>query len=388
MLIIDYLKKIYQPKYESLNYLEINANKLISNLNYLRKISNKEVMPVLKSNAYGHGIKEIASILKEQKVKYLLVDSFPEYLIAKKYFKGKIIIISEMPDKTYQYLNWSQVEVVVYNQEKLRFISKFGKKVKAHLFVNTGMNREGLSNSESFISNNLKYLNRINVQGLCSHLACAELGLDNDYNQKQLNLFWQSYNILRKQQIKPQEIHLANSAASFYLKDDLFTAIRSGLAFYGYNPFEKESVYYKEAQENLQPAIDIFSQIVAISQVKAKEMVSYKASYIADKDSQIAVIPFGYFEGLNRAWSNNPNLIVEVFNKSKSFKAKVVGTISMNLACLDLQSNKAEIGDRVKIVSSNNEEPNSIVNLSKLNQQIPYELLTAWPHNLRRIIKR
>ncbi len=388
MPLIDLIKKIYRPKYDSLNYLEIDQAKIISNLNYLRKISHGEIMPVLKSNAYGHGIKEIADILNKQKVNYLLVDSFPEYLIARKYFKGKIIIISEMPNKTYQYLNWSKVELVVYNQEKLRYLSKFGKRVKIHLFVNTGMNREGLNDLNSFILSNSKYLDRLTVQGFCSHLACAELGPSNNYNQKQLNLFWQAYNILRKHKFNPQSIHLANSAGSFYLKDKLLSAVRSGLAFYGYNPFDKNSPYYQAAFENLQPAINIFSQIVAISQVKANEMVSYKASYIAKKDTNIAIIPFGYCEGLKRAWSNSPNLIFEVYAKKKRFKAKVVGTISMNLACLDLGANKAEVGDRVKVISSNKNEANSIENLAKISQQIPYELLLSWPANLRRIIKK
>jgi alanine racemase len=387
MSIIDYLKDLYRPKYQSFNYLEIDQAKLISNLNYLKKRSAQEVMPVLKSNAYGHGIKEIALILQRQRVNYLLVDSFPEYLIARKYFNGKIIIISEMPDKTYNYLNWPKVEVIVYNQEKLRYLSKFGKKLKIHLFVNTGMNREGLNDLNSFISANEKYLNLIHLVGFCSHLACSEQGLQNQYNQKQLNLFWQAYNIIRKYNFKPRLIHLANSAASFYLKDPLLNANRSGLAFYGYNPFEKDSPYYQEAQEKLQAAFKIYSQVVSISDVSANEMVSYKASYITNKKSRIAVIPFGYYEGLKRSWSNHPKLRVRVFHGSKSFMAKVVGTISMNLACLDIGDNKVQIGDRVEIISDNKNELNSIENLANISQQIPYELLVSWPDNLRRIIK-
>lgn len=387
MLLIDFLKKIRRANYESLNYLEINQDNLLSNYSYLKKISKREVMPVLKSNAYGHGLKEVSLILNKARSKYLLVDSFPEYLIAKKYFKGQIIVISEMPDKTYNYLNWHKVQVVVYTQEKLRYLSKFGKKVKVHLFINSGMNREGLNDLDKFIKSNFNFLNKINLVGFCSHLACAELGVNNDYNKKQINTFWQAYNIIRQNQFRPKHIHLANSAASFYLTDPLLTSIRTGIAFYGYNPFDKESDYYKQALENLKPAIKVYSQIVSISQIKAQEMVSYKASYIAKSAKNIAVIPFGYYEGLNRAWSNHPNLIVKVLNKNKSFLAPVVGTISMNLACLDLADNKAQIGDRVEIISDKRDDLNSIENLANISKQIPYELLVAWPDNLRRIIK-
>ncbi len=387
MPLIDYLKKLYRPKYESLNYLEIDQAKLISNLHYLKGINSGEVMPVLKSNAYGHGLKEIAGILNKQNINYLLVDSFPEYLIANKYFKGKIIIISEMPNKAYHYLNWSKAEVIVYNHEKLKYLSKFGKKAKVHLFINTGMNREGLKDLDNFIKSNYSHLIKISLKGFCSHLACAELGPSDAYNQKQLNIFWQSYNIIRHHGFNPSLIHLANSAATFYLKDKIFTAIRSGLAFYGYNPFAKDSVYYKQANDNLQPALKIFSQIVSLSKIKANEMVSYKASYISKNNSTIAVIPFGYYEGLNRAWSNNPNLIVQVYSANKTFLAPIIGTISMNLACLDIGNNKAKIGDKVEIISSNRRALNSIESLAKLNEQIPYELLVSWPDNLRRIIK-
>jgi alanine racemase len=95
------------------------------------------------------------------------------------------------------------------------------------------------------------------------------------------------------------------------------------------------------------------------------------------------VIPFGYFEGLDRRLSNRAEFLVYGHNK---FFAHIAGRVCMNLTCLEIGNNSVEIGDEVKLVSKQPDDPNSVMNLSLLMETIPYEFLVKFQANIRKNI--
>ena len=96
--MLSRLRQVLKPRYETLNTIEITAQTLIANYNFLASLQlGAEIYPVLKSNAYGHGLKEVCQILNKTKAKTVVVDSFPEAQIAYKNFQGQVLILSEMP---------------------------------------------------------------------------------------------------------------------------------------------------------------------------------------------------------------------------------------------------------------------------------------------------
>jgi len=145
--MINFFRQLLKPKYETLNKIEIDAKKIIANFNYLKEQQGSaEIFPVLKSNAYGHGLKELCLILNHTAAPMVIVDSFPEAQIAWRYFKRKVLILGEMPFKAYSYCDFKRIEFVIYNSETLKYLSGYGKRAKVHLFINSGMNREGIKN--------------------------------------------------------------------------------------------------------------------------------------------------------------------------------------------------------------------------------------------------
>lgn len=376
--MINFLRKIIKPKYNTLNKIEINQAKIISNYNFLKSLQNtSQIFPVLKSNAYGHGLKEMCQILNKTDAPMVVVDSFPEAQIAYRYFRGKILILGEMPLGVYKYAKLSRTEFVVYNSETLKHISRFGKQAHIHLFVNSGMNREGIKDLSLFIKENKQYLDKVEISGLCSHLASAD-NEDSALNKEQEYLFMDDLEILKAAGYFPRWVHLGNSAAIFSLNNKLLTAYRPGLALYGYSP--KNAKAFKE---ELEPAFQVYSQIVSIQNLKKGDSVSYNEEYRAEDDVSVAVIPFGYFEGLDTRLSNVAEFLIE--NKMGNYFSPVTGRICMNLSCLEIKVT-AKIGDKVKIVSEEQNDPNSIINLSKLMDTIPYELLVKFQANIRREI--
>lgn len=379
--MMNIIRQLIKPKYETLNRIEIDEGNIIDNFNYLKSLQpNAEVFPVLKANAYGHGLKEICTILNKTSAKMVVVDSFPEAQIAYRYFKGKILILGEMPLRVYNFTKLKRTEFVVYNETTLKYLSRFGKKAQIHLFVNSGMNREGIKNLKSFMTNNKKYLDKVEIVGICSHLASADsLSI---MNQSQEDKFMEDLDTLRSAGYFPKWIHLGNSAAIFKSENNFLTAFRPGLALYGYNPFQSEGDG-DDSAVMLKPALEVFSRLVSLQAVGENESVSYNETYRSPSNSLIGVIPFGYFEGLDRRLSNRAQFLVYGEN---SFYAPIAGRVCMNLTCLEIGNRNVQIGGEVKLVSKYPNDPNSVANLSVLMNTIPYEFLVKFQSNIRKNI--
>lgn len=381
--MIDLLKKIIKPKYQVLNEVEILSENIVYNLNYLASLQEQaEIFPVLKSNAYGHGLKEVCQIMNKAKVKMVAVDSFPEAQITYKNFKGKVLIMGEMPIGAYKYCNKKRTEFVIYNTEALKYLSKFGKKIAIHLFLNTGMNREGIDDLELFIDKNKKYLEKIEVSGFCSHLAEAD-NTDSLFNKEQEEKFSKGLEILHKNKFYPKWVHLGNSASMFNLKNKALTAFRPGIALYGYNPFKEQDRSFKAASK-LKPALRLYSTVTSVHRLKAGEKVSYNNSFLLKEDSNIAVIPFGYSEGLDRRFSNCAKFL---FSKNNDvFWAKIAGDVCMNLSCINFLNREVKVGDRIQVISDINGMENSISVLSSKTGVINYEMLIRLNSNIKKTI--
>lgn len=387
MVFTEKIKNLIKPKYPTLNRLEIIANNLLANLKYLQSIkSEAEIIPVLKANAYGHGLKEVVKILNQENIKRVAVDSFPESQIVSTYFKAKVLIIGEMSKEAYSYLAFKNTEIVVYNLETLKILANFRKKIKVHLFYNSGMNREGIKDIDQFLKEAKKYLDKVSVVGFCSHLASAES--DEKLNQKQSNNFFHALNSLKKAGYNPELIHLGNSAGVFTLNDKRLNAYRVGLSFYGYHTFNKDSENYHKANNNLKPALRVVSKIVSSYKLQAGEIVSYNSTYKTESDNcQIVTIPFGYFEGLS--WNlSNSKLKAKIKSGEELIDAELVGRVSMNLSSWRVLSSKTvKIGDELILVSEERNSLNSLENISNLSKSFIYESLTRFRENIRRVIK-
>ncbi|MFA5184652.1 MAG: alanine racemase [Patescibacteria group bacterium] len=381
--MIESLRHWLKPKYETLNHLEISRSGLLDNYRYLKSLQPAAAMfPVLKSNAYGHGLKELCQILNTVAPPLVVVDSYPEAQIVYRHFRGKVLILGEMPLQAYGYCQLKRTEFVVYNAATLRHLARYGRKAQVHLFVNSGMNREGIQDLPLFLRENKKYLDQVQISGLMSHLAAAEQ--NSSLNQEQEENFNLALDNLRAAGYFPQWIHLGNSAAVFTSHNKSLTAFRPGLAFYGYSPFSGQDSEVALKAAALKPALEVYSQIIARQEIKSGASVSYNETYLAPSSTTIGVMPFGYFEGLDRRLSNQGRVLVK--SAAGDFLCQIAGQVCMNLSCLDCGHNKFQLGDMVQVVSKRPADPNSIVNLALLTGTIPYEILIRFQANIRRKI--
>ncbi len=381
------LKKILTsvlPKPEnSLNCIHIHKNRLLDNLAVLQKItSHHTIFPVLKSNAYGHGIKEMSTILKNSDVQYICVDSYPEYQIVKEYAQKKVLIMGETVPENYSFYNPKRATPVVWTIETLKALITTGKKRTIHLFLNTGMNREWIQESEheTFLTL-LNSSENITLEWVMSHFANAD-EIDSSFNEKQIETFKSMFATIEKTVRNLNDIkyrHIANSAWIVKMTDTFFNAARSWIALYWYNPLHEKDPYYKKLI-SLQPALDIVSTVTALQHVLPNEIVSYSWRRVAWEKTTIATIPFWYYEWLHRSLTNNRHY------GRKDTILDQVGTICMNISSCDAKDLPVSIGDTITIISSHEKHPNTINAFAKKTGTIPYEILVKLNEKTRRKI--
>jgi alanine racemase len=146
---MNFLSKIFNfsrgfsQKIQTLNHIYILKEAILNNFDTIQALNpGKAVFPVLKSNAYGHGITQIASILKERKLDYIVVDSYYEALKVWEVNPVKILLIGYMLEENLSKMNFKKIDLVVYDTQIIHALGKLGKKVNIHIKIDTGMNRQ------------------------------------------------------------------------------------------------------------------------------------------------------------------------------------------------------------------------------------------------------
>lgn len=366
----SFLKKIFHPQVEPINKIYIHKKNILHNFDYLQKLQPESaIFPVLKSNAYGHGLLQMTKILKDTNAPYLVVDSFPEYQIIKNNSKKNILVLWETSPHNYKKFDLSRTTFCVYNIETIRHLANLKRKFKVHIFLDTWMHREWVNQDELInILEFLKNYPKIHIEWVMSHLHSSD-ETENNWIEKQVELFKKMYHTIIDYWHTPIWKHIWNSAWLLKIKNDFFNAYRPGLVLYGYSPLQ-------ESDNKLKTALSIQSSIVSIHHISKNEWISYNHKRIANEDTTVASIPFGYAEWLPRSASN------KIFFQHNKNYVPQIWTICMNLSSLEIE--EWSIWDRVEIIGL--EWENTIQKLSENSDKIIYEILVWLDRGIRREI--
>lgn len=334
----------------------INVTNLRKNIDFLKKnLKNSKLCAVVKSDAYGHGIDKICSLIANN-IDYFAVSNNDEAIQVKyKHPLTQCLILSPVSRDNLREAILRGAIFSVQNERDLKILNNTAKKLNKiafyHLQINSGMNRFGLS-TKSDINSLLRhkfpytYLN-----GIYSHFGSGES--ENDTRaKKQLGIFK-----LISSDLPPNIIrHFCNSQNTLTHPEAHFDMVRCGLAIYGYG------------NKNLTPVMSIFAKIIAIQNVQAGDYIGYGLEHKITRPTKIATISIGYAKGLPRLWAKEGFVLV---NKQK---AKILGNICMEATFIDIGNIPAKIGDYVTVLSDlPTLNANTIANSC---QTIPYEILT------------
>jgi alanine racemase len=364
----------HRQPYHHLNKIIINEQALIDNHQTLKQLHPQtQVAPVLKSNAYGHGLTTVAPIFGQLQPPFLIVDSLYEaYELYKQNIKTPILIIGYTDPRNYA-IKPLPFHYSIFDLKTAQALNKHQPGCNIHVFVDTGMSREGvqLKDLDHFIIE-LQKLKNLKIEGLASHFADADNSTDLSFTKKQLDSYHQALQILNNYDINPKWRHISASAGAFSTKNTTFNLIRAGIASYGISPFKKQL-------PQLTPALIFQSTLIQIKQLQKDDLVSYGLTYRAPKKMTIGILPAGYNEGVDRRLSSKG--VVKIGDNY----CPIVGRVCMNLTIIDLSKIKSpQVGDKVEIYSSNKNSKNSIFHQARTAQTIPYEILTSLDDSIHR----
>ncbi len=351
--------------------IEISRETLLHNLQILKNVApNWGVAPVLKSNAYGHGLVPVAKILEDENIPFVCIDSLFEAEVLRNYgIQKPLLVLGYTTVDTIAKNKLKNVSFTIASLEGLREFAKKLNRGRIHIKFDTGMHRRGISLKDISTVIELIKEHSLAVEGILSHFA--ESYRLSDVTKKQITL-WNDL-VLRCKKELPNiaYYHIANSGGFTHANLISANVGRSGVAFYGYAP--------EGGGLDLRPALRMKTIVSDVKEVPEGETVGYDSLYKTTKQTKIAIIPVGYFEGIDRKLSNKG--IVRI----NGHDAGMTGRVSMNISMYDVTNipNVSE-GTPVVVFSHNPSEKNSFSHSAVLAGTSVYELLIHLPSHLRR----
>jgi alanine racemase len=333
-------------------------------------VTPAKIMPILKANAYGHGLVRVAQLYQELNADYLGVAFLEEGILLREHgIKIPILVLGGIWGNQIPIFLKHDLTITASSLDKLSQINDVAgqKKVKAkvHLKIDTGMERIGVHyySAEEFLESAVKFKN-VKIEGIYSHFANSEKE-DLSYTKLQLERFNEVLRFFDKNSIKIPMRHISNSGAILQLPEANFDLVRPGIMLYGVYPSKdvKKTVEVK-------PALTWKSLVVYFKVIKPNHPVGYGSAWQSDHNIRAVTVPVGYGDGYFRSTSGK----AEVLLNNKRYP--VIGTISMDQLVVNIENDSAFNGDEVVLLGGKGENYISAEEIAAWAGTIPYEILT------------
>lgn len=350
---------------------EIDLGALAHNFNYLksRVSGGVKMIAVVKADAYGHGAPRVSRALESLGVDALAVAIMDEAIALRKEGIDSPMIVfgGALPGEEAAAIHYNLMPAV-HSIEALGRLSQsassLGMEARYHLKVDTGMGRVGIDYRHlgMFLDHAME-LPAVKLEGVFTHLSSADED-SSDYSSLQLDRFRSALTEMEERNIKPHMVHAANSAGVLFHPESWFDAVRPGVALYGINP----SSQWQDPE--LRPILSFKSSVSLLKNVSAGSPLSYRRTFITERDSVIASVPVGYADGLSFLLSNRGSVIV------RDRIAPIVGRITMDTTLVDVTDVPGvSFGDEVMLIGESPSVSISAEDIAETIGTIPYEVL-------------
>jgi alanine racemase len=345
----------------------IDINAIRHNVKYLKQQSGTDLMPVLKANAYGHGIVEMAKILRKLGIKYIGVATLGEAILLRKSGdKGRILAwLFDVDGHELVDAFKLDIDVAIFDEATIpKFISRIPKnqngKIKVTIFVDTGINRASVPYDkavQAFID--VSKCPNIELVGMMSHLVCSQIKNSPIVNE-QLRKFRALRKELEEIGIKPPLVHIANTNACLNYDVSDFTLSRSGSGIYGLT---------EPQNKNMRLTTSLKTYVIQTREVDKGQGIGYDWKYITPRKMRVCVLPIGYGDMLPRDMSLKMNVYIN------GTKRKVLGLLSMDQIVVE-SKNCDKVNDEAYIFGNGKNCPQTVVSFAEGSNQIPVEILS------------
>ena len=366
-------------------WVEINLNNLDFNIKNIKaKIGDREMIGVIKDDAYGHGSVKVAEVLRANGCKTFAVATLHEAVTLREAgAKEEIIILGLTPDMYASTIADYDITPVVCNSENAAAFDAAakaaGKTVKGLLAVDTGMGRIGyLADETDYAIEDVKKiqaLDNFKIKGMFSHMSTADAA-DKTYSHQQEEKYNKFYEALTAAGIDIPFRTLANSASIMELPSVHFDACRPGIILYGCYPSDEVDVN----QLAIKPVMSVKANIVHLKDVPENFSVGYGRKFISERPSKIATLALGYADGYPRPYSPFGKVLVN------GCVAPLAGNICMDQCMVDVTDvPDVKVGDEVIIMGTDGKNTILADDIAKATGTINYEIVCAFGQRLPKV---
>ncbi len=326
--------------------MEVNLDNVAFNYRSIKDHvgASVQVMSVIKADAYGHGVLEVARRLaKEGCQRFAVATSDEAFFLRDSGIGDSILIMGPTSYGAAGEIVRQGIAVSLSDLDMAKALSqaavKEGIRAMIHVKVDTGMGRIGfLPDQIPSVLDTITSLPGLHVEGLFTHFATAdEPRLD--YTETQYGRYLRALSIFEERGIRIPLRHVCNSAGTLNSPEKHLDCCRPGVILYGMWP-SSDCIRPIE----LRPTFEVKTSVAAIRKLPLGSGVGYGLKYMTRGDETIAVLPIGYADGLSRAFSMRMNVIV------KGKKVPQVGNICMDQTMIDVTGLDVSVGDEVVIV--------------------------------------
>lgn len=357
-----------------IKWAEINLDHLIHNIKEIRRHvgNDTKIAAVVKANAYGHGVLEIAGALLENGADLLAVSSINEAVeIRKKYPKAQTLVLGYTATENIdEAIRYGVIQTIYSYEQGVKYSEaseKIGMGISFHIKVDTGMNRIGFQMNDRSMEEikKISQLPNVKINGIFSHFAASD-EKDKSFSYLQYQRFLDFVEALKKNGVKIPIRHISNSAALMDLPDMNMDMVRPGIILYGLYPSDDVN---KEVLD-LKPVMSLKTRVSHIKTLMEAGGISYGLKYTGKKGDRIATIPIGYADGYTRLLSNKSEVLI------RGRRAPVIGTICMDQCMVDVSEIEGvEPGDVVTLFGSDGENQLSVEEVARKMGTINYEVI-------------
>ena len=380
-------------------WAEVDLRSISYNIRQIKKILAPDVrlMAVVKANAYGHGILEVAGHVLSEGANELGVARISEAIqIREAGIDVPILIFGYTPpEKASSLINYHLTQTL-WSYQAARSLSNVAEsgsqKIKAHLKVDTGMGRLGVLPDDGALPDKkidfrgnaikeavaIKNLPGIALEGIYTHFATAD-AKDKSSANRQFELFCGFLEQLKEQGVEFKIRHAANSAAIIDMPETHLDMVRAGISIYGYYP--SDSVDMNKLK--ILPVMTLKSRIIHLKSVSAGFAVSYGSTEKTARPTVIATVSIGYADGYSRQMSSKGKMLV------RGRLAPVIGRVCMDLTMLDVgEIPNVAVGDEVVVFGPHDNLPVGADNIANHINTISYDVLAGISGRVYRVYAR
>lgn len=368
-------------------WVEVNLSNLDYNIKNIRaKIGDRDMIGVIKADAYGHGSVKVAEVLRENGVKIFAIATLQEAITLREAgAKEEIIMLGLTPDMYADTIATYDITPVVCDYANAAAFdaaaAAAGKTVRGLIAVDTGMGRIGYLPDDVNIDaavedvKKIAALKNFKIRGLFSHMSTAD-AYDKTYSHEQEAKYNKFYDALTAAGVEIPWRTLANSASIMELPTVHFDACRPGIILYGCYPSGEVDV----RELSIKPVMSVKANIVHLKDVPANFSVGYGRRYISEKPSKIATLALGYADGYPRPYSQFAKVIVN------GVMAPIAGNICMDQCMVDVTDvPDVKVGDEVIIMGSDGKNTILADDIAKATGTINYEICCAFGQRLPKV---